>query len=165
MSLYTCIYVPNVYIDMRRTVIVIYVLQSSYSIKCKPIYEVVHDQSSLRVWDCQVVILESVINNMENVFQLNNKLLTCLFNHSLFCFFEHILSYLNLIKTMFNLSVSNAATYLHSENWYKNSVCWLCCLSAGSDSQTSFLVSLSHSPSVCQEGLRVLVDLKPLILF
>lgn len=30
VSLYTCIYVLNVYIDMRSTVIVIYVLQSLY---------------------------------------------------------------------------------------------------------------------------------------
>lgn len=36
----------------------------------------------LSVWDCQVVMLESIINNMEIVFQLKktNKLLTCLFN-------------------------------------------------------------------------------------
>lgn len=50
VSLYTCIYVPNVYIDVRRTVIVIYVLQSLYIIlNANPYmkHQVVHDQSSL----------------------------------------------------------------------------------------------------------------------
>lgn len=43
-------------------------------------HQVVHDMSMMfiSVWDCPV--LENVRNNMENVFQLNNKLLTCLFN-------------------------------------------------------------------------------------
>ncbi len=79
MSLYTGFYVLNVYIDMRRAVIVIYVLQSLYSTECRPIYEASRCSWPIEfTYDVQVyeiVRLQCLkVNNMENVFQLNKRI-------------------------------------------------------------------------------------------
>lgn len=72
-------------------------VQSLYRTECKPLYIYIYIWSiklftnngvylwPLSVWDCQVVMLESVIVDMEIVSQLSkmNKLLTCLFNDRL----------------------------------------------------------------------------------
>ena len=176
VSLYTCIYVPNVYIDVRRTVIVIYVLQSLYisywmqthiwSIELSMTNRVYLWCTS--VWDCRVVMLETVMNSMENVFQLNKKNKPTYFLMTAsFCLHGHSSSPRS--KQAFSLSVRPAPAPLPCGNWYQNTLSRLCCLSARSDAQTSFSLSRPIPPfgvsgETGAEG-GGLTHLSPLILF
>ena len=97
------------------------------------------------VWDCRVVMLETVMNSMENVFQLNKKNKPTYFLMTAsFCLHGHSSSPRS--KQAFSLSVRPAPAPLPCGNWYQNTLSRLCCLSARSDAQTSFSLSRPIPP-------------------
>lgn len=74
----------------------------------------------LSVWDCQVVMLESIINNMEIVFQLKKRI-------------NYLHAFLMTVSVTYRGACSNYfESSMHSEKWYQNTLCWLCCLSFSS---------------------------------
>lgn len=128
-------------------------------------HQPVHDLWSLLVmFKCMRLSGCSSWNDMENVFQLNNKIPKCLFNDCVFCLHGHNSSYLtHWSKLVFNLSTALGLSVLWKlirEYTFLALlfVCWL--------RHTDELLSLlTDNPSVCPESLRMLVDSHPLILF
>lgn len=119
------------------------------------------------VWDCQVVMLKCVMNIMENVFQLNksNKILTCLFNDSLFCLHTHNTSNMNQWSKQCLASVS--ALHLcfrtvKTDTW-THSVGSVVCLLAQTHRQASHFSRLIPLQPVRRVWGHT--DLHPLILF